>query len=152
MPFLNHDERNGKFNSMFKTNIEQSNFEIAPKRYINNNSLNSSPNMFVLENERLEQRIQPKNHKLNLENVTSGGLETDGIPQWFRSEFNTLQDLGEIQQSYSAYPYGQVPLGIVSQQLAMQNPKATFTTNDKTALMKLINSISTSAGSEVTST
>ena len=54
MPFLNHDERNGKFNSMFKTNIEQSNFEIAPKRYINNNSLNSSPNMFVLENERLE--------------------------------------------------------------------------------------------------
>ena len=120
-------------NSIHEVNIRQENLRIKPEVYFMNNSMNTSPSMFVKESETLEQRLESPFRKLNIE--SSVGLETDGIPTWFRPEYNNLLNLATIQDSYSTYPFGNVPTGMIMGELQKSPPKSTFTTNDKLALM-----------------
>ena len=75
---------------------------IKQKNFIYNNSLNSSPSLFVQEHEGNEQKLYTKLEKLNLENVTQNAISK--TPDWFQKKYEILAALGRLQEQGSYYP------------------------------------------------
>ena len=63
-------------------------------------------------------------------------------PAWFRTQFETFENLGKIQLQQVKYPsVSEIPSNIIKQQTMFNPPKAEITENDVNALRNLLNTI-----------
>ena len=109
-------------------------------RFINNDSLNGSPSLFVQEQQGLVAKTPAQ--KLNLEGVEKNGLHP--IPNWFRTDYQNLVNLGVLQEKQSSFPNSaEIPSGIIRQNLSTKPPEndVKITKEGSTALYSLINNL-----------
>ena len=89
-------------------------------KYLFSDSLNTSPNLFTLEQEGREQQLYNKFEKLNLQNTTPNALSN--IPDWFQEQYEVLGGLGRLQEQGSFYPNTyEVPNNVIRQEQLLLN-------------------------------